>query len=387
MQGRRRLRCDDFLLLCLLNGLLVGSAPLPAQETGNQPRSGRGQPFLVAAARQSQKKSTSRRRRRRARFSVPSSVNPTKKDRHGGGRPGGASGGRAGAGRANGSVVVVEAETGRTLTVVNQPLAFSAGFKPCSTIKLAVALGALEEGLITGDTLLRVSAYQSINLTEALAYSNNRFFEVLGKRLGFEKVAAYARRLGFGERAGYLMEDEYPGAFPAQPPAKGGVGRLSSFGEEVKATPLQLAAMMAAFANGGTLYYLQVARPKEQGGRFKPRVKRHLPIQRWLPELRAGLQAAVIFGTARSSAEGDERILGKTGTCAGERAKLGWFASYGELPTGKRVAVVVLLRGGRSFSGGKAAEVAGKVYRGLSQKFLLANEPQASVPVAPGSNQ
>jgi beta-lactamase class D len=79
--------------------------------------------------------------------------------------------------------------------------------------------------------------------------------------------------------------------------------------------------------------------------------------------------------------------LGKTGTCAGERAKLGWFASYGELPTGKRVAVVVLLRGGRSFDGGKAAEIAGKVYRGLSQKFLLANEPQASVPVAPGSNQ
>ncbi len=99
------------------------------------------------------------------------------------------------------------------------------------------------------------------------------------------------------------------------------------------------------------------------------------------------MQAAVIFGTARSSAEGDERILGKTGTCAGERAKLGWFASYGELPTGKRVAVVVLLQGGRSFSGGKAAEIAGKVYRGLSRKFLLANEPRTPESLAPPSNQ
>ena len=387
MQGRQRRWCNKLLLCFSLIGLLAGGAPLPAQETGNQPRCGRGQPLLVAAARQSQKKSSSRRRRRRARFSVPSYVNPTRKDRTEGEDPAVRAVAVQALGRTNGSVVVVEAETGRTLTVVNQPLAFSAGFKPCSTIKLAVALGALEEGLITGDTLLRVSAYQSINLTEALAYSNNRFFEVLGKRLGFEKVSAYARRLGFGERAGYLIEDEYPGAFPTQPPAKGGVGRLSNFGEEVKATPLQLAAMMAAFANGGTLYYLQVPRPKEQGGRFKPRVKRHLPIQRWLPELRAGLQAAVIFGTARSSAEGDERILGKTGTCAGERAKLGWFASYGELPTGKRVAVVVLLRGGRSFSGGKAAEVAGKVYRGLSRKFLLANDPQTLVPVAPPSSQ
>ena len=48
-------------------------------------------------------------------------------------------------------------------------------------------------------------------------------------------------------------------------------------------------------------------------------------------------------------------------------------------------AVVVLLRGGRSFSGGKAAEVAGKVYRGLGRRFLLASDPQAEGPVVPSS--
>lgn len=377
MQGRQQLRCSSLLVNFLLISLLSGSASVAEQEIA-------GQRLLIAAAPQSKKKSPSNRQRRRRRFIVPTYANSTKHDRPRGEDPSMRAVAAQALGRYNGSVVVVETDTGRILTVVNQRLAFSAGFKPCSTIKLAVALGALEQGVITGDALLRVSRYQSINLTEALAYSNNSFFEILGNRLGFEKVSRYAHLLGFGELAGYLIENEYPGAFPVQPPANGGVGRLSTFGEDVKVTPLQLAAMMAAFANGGTLYYLQY--PSVEGA-FNPRVKRHLPIQRWLPELRAGLRAAVIFGTARTSAEGDEQILGKTGTCVGQRAKLGWFASYGELPTGKRVAVVVLLRGGAKFNGSKAAEIAGRVYQGLIQNFLLANKPQASRTVAESRTQ
>jgi len=323
---------------------------------------------------EAQKKKTSRRR---VRYTVPSYGNPTAKDAETGEDRAVREVAVRALGKLNGSVIVVEADTGRVLTIVNQPLALSAGFKPCSTIKLAVALGALEEGLITGDTLLRVSRRESINLTEALAYSNNPFFEILGKKMGFEKVSAYSRLLGFGELAGYLIEDEYPGSFPTTPPANGGVARLSSYGEGVKVTSLQLAALMAAFANGGRLYYLQYPRSDGAPAAFTPRVKRHLPIQRWLPELRAGMEAAVLYGTARVSAEAEEHILGKTGTCGEERAKLGWFSSYGELPTGDRLAVVVLLRGGSALGGGKAAEVAGQVYRGLSRTYLLADQPDA----------
>ena len=322
-------------------------------------------------------------RRRGTRYSVPSYGNPSAKDNAGAENPEVRAVAVRALGRFNGSVVVVEADTGRVLTIVNQSLALSAGFKPCSTIKVAIALGALEEGLITGDTLLRVSRQKSINLTEALAYSDNRFFEMLGGQMGFEKVTAYARLLGFGELAGYLIEGEYPGAFPTDPPANGGVARMSSYGEEIKATPLQLAALMAAFANGGTLYYLQYPRTEEEQLAFKPRVKRQLPIQRWLPELRAGMEAAVLYGTARSGGDTEEHILGKTGTCSEERARLGWFASYGELASGKRLAVVVLLRGGSVFNGGKAAQVAAQVYRGLGESYILARHPEAALPSAP----
>ncbi|MBI4461997.1 MAG: penicillin-binding protein, partial [Acidobacteria bacterium] len=313
----------------------------------------------AAAAPQKKKRST---RRRRPLYRVPNYTNPTKNDQLEGEELSVRAIAAGALGRLNGSVVVVDADTGRVLTVVNQKLAFSSGFKPCSTIKMAVSLGALAEGLITADTLVRVSRYKSMNLVEALAYSDNPFFENLGKQMGFEKVSAYARLLGFGELAGYLIEDEYPGSFPTRPPRNGGVARMSSYGEEIKVTPLQLAALMAAFANGGRLLYLQYPGNGEEMENFTPRTKRHLPIQRWLPELRAGMEAAVLYGTARVSAEAEERILGKTGTCSDEGAKLGWFASYGVLPTGQKVAVVVLLRGGSIMMGGKAAEVAAEVY-------------------------
>lgn len=361
------------LLLCL------PTADLCAQTTSAP----HGEPFLLAAAQKKKKRSTSRRRR--SRYTVPSYTNPTAKDHAEGEEPAVREVAVQALGKLNGSVVVVEADTGQVLSIVNQELAFSAGFKPCSTIKLAVALAGLEEGLITGDTLLRVSRRQSLNLTEALAYSNNPFFEILGEKIGFDKVASYARLLGFGELAGYMIDDEYPGAFPSQPPAKGGVGRLSSFGEEIKVTPLQLAALMVAFANGGKLYYLQYPRSEAERTAFKPRVKRHLPIQRWLPELRAGMEAAVLYGTARVSAEAEEHILGKTGTCSGERAKLGWFSSYGVLSTGDRLVVVVLLRGGSALNGSKAAEIAGAVYRGLSARSVLASHPDEFSPPPPPS--
>lgn len=332
-------------------------------------------PTAAAPQKSSPQKSKKAKRPRGSRYRVPNYTDPVKGDQLDGEDLAVRAIAAKVLGRLNGSVVVVDADTGRILTIINQKLALSSGFKPCSTIKVAVALGALQEGLITGDTLIRVSRYKSLNLTEALAYSDNPFFEVLGRKLGFEKVSAYARLLGFGELAGYLIEDEYPGSFPMRPPRWGGVGRMSSHGEEIKVTPLQLAALMAAFANGGRLYYLQYPRNAEQLAPFMPRIKRHLPIQRWLPELRAGMEAAVLYGTARTSVAAEEPILGKTGTCSDEGAHIGWFASYGLLPTGQKLAVVVLLRGGRIMEGNRAAEIAAETYQQLGEERIFADRP------------
>jgi len=61
-------------------------------------------------------------------------------------------------GRYNGSVVAVDPNTGRILAVVNQKIAFSDGYIPCSTIKPTIAVAALEENVITRDTMLKWAA-------------------------------------------------------------------------------------------------------------------------------------------------------------------------------------------------------------------------------------
>ncbi len=121
-------------------------------------------------------------------------------------------------GRYNGAVVAVDPNTGRILTVVNQKIAFGEGYIPCSTIKPTIAIAALEENVITRDTMLKVGRRKYMNLTEAMAHSNNVFFEQLGSRMGFETVSKYGRLLGLGELAGYNLPDEHPGSFPTVPP-------------------------------------------------------------------------------------------------------------------------------------------------------------------------
>jgi cell division protein FtsI/penicillin-binding protein 2 len=226
-------------------------------------------------------------------------------------------------GQYNGSVVVVDAHTGRILTMVNQRLALGSGFQPCSTVKISVALAGLAEKALDASTKFRVGGMK-MDLTYALAHSNNYYFAALGEKLGFEKLSYYAHLFGYGEKAGLNIIGEQPGRFPAAAPRNGGVGMLSSFGEEISQTPLQLAALMTAISNGGTLYYLQYPRDLEEVRNFVPRVKRRLDIGPLIPALKPGMRGAVEFGTAHRARE-DGPIAGKTGTCTEGHTHLGWF--------------------------------------------------------------
>ena len=278
-------------------------------------------------------------------------------------------------GRYNGSVVAIDPSNGRILSIVNQQLALSAGFIPCSTIKPVIAVAALQEGVVTRDTMIRVAPRKYLNLTEALAHSNNAFFEELGRRMGFDTVSHYGRLLGLGELAGYQIPGEHPGGFPSEPPKNGGVARMSSFGEGIQMTPLQLGAMASSIANGGTLYYLQYPQTAKERLNFAPRVKRDHNIESLLPEVREGMLAAVLYGTARLSyISDDEQALGKTGTCSDSSSRLGWFVSYANQARPK-IVLVVLMRGHSSaVKGPFAAGVAGRIYRRLNDVNYFAQQ-------------
>jgi penicillin-binding protein 2 len=279
-------------------------------------------------------------------------------------------------GNMNGTVVAIEPTSGRVLAMVNQKLALSSGAQPCSTIKLSVALAALSEGVIDEGTPVSLGGRSRMNLTEALAHSNNAYFEAVGRKLGFEKVQHYAHQFGLGELAGYQIPGEQLGTYPeVEIPAKlGGVSKMCSFGEGISMTPLQLGALVTAISNGGTLYYLQHPADPEAVANFQPRVKRHLDIEPVIPELSDGMAGAVAYGTARSLRLNfnEESILGKTGTCSHAGTRFGWFASYANTDIG-RIVTVVFLQGGRPTFGPKAAEIAGRMYRNLyDHNFFVA---------------
>ena len=280
----------------------------------------------------------------------------------------------------NGSVVVVDPSNGRILSIVNQKVALGSGFQPCSTIKVSVALAALSEKLIEPQSKLLLNG-RRMDLTHALAHSNNYFFATLGQKLGFEKVSYYAHQFGYGEKAGLDIPGEGPGRFPSGPPSNGGVGMLTSFGEEISQTPLQFAALMSAVANGGTLYYLRYPRTLEEIASFSPRIKRQLDIQRFISGITPGLREAVEFGTAHRARQGTS-IAGKTGTCSEGHTHLGWFGSFNDVGS-RKLVVVVLLTGGRSAIGARAAGIAGAIYRELNHNNYSATRPQIAPAVMP----
>lgn len=311
----------------------------------------------------------SRRRRRRWNpWRVSSFGNPGADDKSAGEDPLVRAAALSALGQWNGGLVVVEPTTGRILSIVNQKLALSSAFTPCSTFKPIVALGALKEGIISPWTELHVGRRTEMNLIEALARSNNPFFAKVGEMLGFERVSRYASDFGLGQKVGWNIFGETSGMFPSQPPRQGGVGLMTSSGQDIQVSMLQMAAVASAIANGGTFYYLQYPRSPEELANFQPIVRRRLEgYDRYFLYLKQGLAAAVIYGTARQAYDPEEQIFGKTGTCSEDGARLGWFVSYADQQQPKYV-VVVLLRGGRLMYGPHAAEIAGRFYRDLRQR-------------------
>ena len=292
-----------------------------------------------------------------------------------------------------GTAVAINPDNGRILAMVNQKLALSSGAEPCSTIKISVALAALSEGIVTNTTPVNLGGHYSIDMNYALARSVNAYFEVLGRRMGFEKVRHYANEFGLGELAGYDIPNEQLGVYPSQPlpESKGGVGRMCSFGEGVSMTPLQLGALVSAVANGGTLYYLQHPTTPQAIADFRPRIKRTLNIKNLIPEIQPGMAGAVDanYGTARSLRASFDQfpVMGKTGTCSNDGTRFGWFASFSNNPQYGRIVTVFFLEGGRATFGPKAAQLTGVFYKDLWDHSYFASKENANLPIATSGNR
>jgi cell division protein FtsI/penicillin-binding protein 2 len=285
----------------------------------------------------------------------------------------------------NGTVVVADTQNGRILSMVNQKLALTGAYQPCSTVKIMVSLASLREQIVNSAATIRISRRSSMDMTRALAMSNNVYFARLGQELGFDRVQKYGQLFGLGEKAGLDIDGEAPGTLAAEAPTSG-VGMMTSFGDGIRLTPLELTSIISSVANGGTMYYLQYPKNQEEAQKFIPRIKRDLEIADLIPSVKAGMMGATEYGTARrvSYLNSDSTILGKTGTCtdtARPGVHLGWFGSFNDIGQ-KRLAVVVLLTGGRGVSGPIASGVAANVYHNLALQNYFGAGEQPQLPTA-----
>ena len=267
-----------------------------------------------------------------------------------------------------GTVVVMDPMTGKVYSIVNQEWAVRRGFKPCSTIKLVTGVAGLSENVIQPTELTADSDRPRMDLTSALARSDNSYFERVGSGIGFDKMIHYARELGLGEKTGANVPFEYAGRLPENGPGFA-LHRMFSYADGFEVTALQLGNLVSAMANGGKLLVPQVPNPQDPSAKFKPKVRRKLEIdgnvlQRMIP----GMIGSVNYGSGRKAYDPLQTVAGKTGTCNGGGGSwVGLFTSYAPLANPK-LAVVVITRGTDAHHHLPAA-VAGQIYRDLHNRF------------------
>ncbi|MGL6135216.1 MAG: penicillin-binding protein 2 [Prochlorococcaceae cyanobacterium] len=221
------------------------------------------------------------------------------------------------------------------------------GFPPASTFKIVTSLAALEsERYHPGSTELTTASYcraglcyrdhvsmGQLGFPMALALSSNSFFYRAGINIGADALFHTARQLGFGQRTGVELRDEESKGLLGDKAWKKEVLAepwtdvdtiTASIGQgAVLVTPLQMARMYAAVANGGWLVtpHLVEREPQRQWIGFQPDT---------IATVRQGLRLAVEQGTARALNQSNlPPAAGKTGTAEDPpRPVHAWFGGY-----------------------------------------------------------
>jgi penicillin-binding protein 2 len=280
-------------------------------------------------------------------------------------------------------------------------------YAPGSIFKIVVGMAALEAGLDPKEILTSpgevpipgrrpmadTAPAGDYDFDRALARSCNYYFVTIvtnGLKSGMlQRVVALGNRLHLGERTGIVPRQEDRGYFPDQDDTYSRTWRLGNTAnlcigqDKVAVTPLQIAVMISAVANGGRVFYPRLVSSITPYGGDQPsqtfpagRIRDALGVsQRTLRIVHEAMETDVEGpeGTGREAAVPGLNIAGKTGTAEVEKnghkdkgAKITWFASFGPVEN-PRYAVVVMVVSGAS-GGLTCAPLAHEVYLAIQQK-------------------
>jgi len=304
-------------------------------------------------------------------------------------------------------------------------------YPPGSTFKIIMTIAGLEEGVLQPEARIfdpgyyyfgnrafrdwKKEGHGSVDLHKAIVQSCDVYFYQLGPRIGVDRIAKWARAFGLGEKSGVALDDERSGTVPdsdwkrkkyRQPWYPGETVSISIGQGYLTVTPLQLANMMAAVANGGTLYRPRIVSKVESVDgatvrEYGPEKIRTIELKpTTLERIHEALadvvkEAGGTGGAARSTLV---EIAGKTGTAQVVEMKGGyvkteqlayfnrdhaWFVSYAPVQN-PQIAVVVLVEHG-GHGGDAAAPLAKKV---IEKYIALQNRPAGTQQVrAEGENR
>ena len=222
--------------------------------------------------------------------------------------------------------------------------AISGQYAPGSTFKMVVALAALEAKIVGPDHKVFCRGHTQLenarfhcwkkhghgwqDMIDAHENSCDVYFYDIAKRIGIDRIAQMANRLGFGSKTGIDLPSEKSGVIPTRAWKKALIGTpwqqgetlISGIGQGfILSTPLQMAVMTARIANGGKAVVPRLVRPSGADQKDKKPEFKTLGISKWaLDIVRDGMNRVTNEqrGTAyraRIKEEGME-MSGKTGT-------------------------------------------------------------------------
>jgi peptidoglycan glycosyltransferase len=288
--------------------------------------------------------------------------------------------------------------TGPNISTLNRST--QAGYPPGSTFKVVTATAAIDSGeytpnsIINGDSPKVISGvplandlnqdFGPITLTKALTESVNTVFAQVAEKVGRGTMTKYMKRFGFYAKPplDYPPEEmvasrpfspsghPYPPASPNEDIGRIGIGQGG-----LEVTPLQMAMVAAAVANGGKLMAPRLAtKAVDQDGRtvqtYKPSVMSQVMSPTTAQDLTQMMKTVVEEGTGTPAQLGGISVAGKTGTAqvgtAGSNLTQPWFIGFAPADN-PRVAVAVTIE--RS-NGGFGATVAAPIARDVMKTLL-----------------
>ncbi len=287
------------------------------------------------------------------------------------------------------------AKTAQGKPLVNRATQF--GYAPGSTFKVLTATAAIDTGKYTRESTVDGrndvpisgvplqnddnESFGPITLTEALAKSVNTVWAQVAEHVGKDTMARYMRRFGFDRKPqlDYPAEEmsssgEYSrGRLLAPTSAQVDVGRMGIGQDKLEVTPLQMAEVAAAVANGGTLMQPHMtARIVDPDGRTTKRISPHVQSvvmkRSTAAAVRQMMEAVVNEGTGTSAQIPGVQVAGKTGTAEtqiGAAINNVWFIAFAPASNPK-VAIAVTLKG----VPGQGAAFAAPVAREVMERLL-----------------